>query len=34
MTVLDGLMELIGDIDVEVYGRFETMARQRLQARD
>jgi predicted nucleic acid-binding protein len=34
MTVLDELLELIGDIDVEIYGRFETTARQRLQRRD
>jgi predicted nucleic acid-binding protein len=34
MTVLDELLELIGFIDVEIYGRFETTARQRLHKRD
>ena len=34
MTVLDELLELIDCIDGEVYGRFETAARQRLKKRD
>jgi predicted nucleic acid-binding protein len=34
MTVLDELLELIACIDGEVYGRFETAARQRLKKRD
>ncbi len=34
MMVLDELLELIASIDSEVYGRFETAARQRLKKRD
>ena len=34
MMVLDELLELIDCIDGEVYGRFETAARQRLKKRD
>jgi predicted nucleic acid-binding protein len=34
MAVLDELLELIACIDAEVYGRFETTARRRLQRRD
>jgi predicted nucleic acid-binding protein len=34
VTVLNELLALIGCIDDEIYGRFETAARQRLQKRD
>jgi len=34
MTVLDELLKLIICVDGEVYGQFETAARQRLQKRD
>src|SRR5579862_7394834 len=34
LTVLDELSVLIGCIDVEIYGPFETAARRRLQKRD
>jgi predicted nucleic acid-binding protein len=34
VAVLDELLVLIGSIDAEIYGPFETAARQRLQKRD
>ena len=34
VAVLDELLVLIGCIDAEIYGPFETPARQRLQKRD
>src|SRR5690348_1144691 len=34
LTVLDELPVLIGCLDAEIYGPFETAARQRLQKRD